>query len=68
MYTVTIGCVPCRDCNSTYFGEAGRSIIIRIEEHKPAFEKGDSKSELINHTLDTNHTLGFGCARVLAYG
>lgn len=40
--------VEC-SCGSTYIGETGRTLEIRLKEHKRAVEKGDNKNGIAVH-------------------
>jgi len=48
--------VTCRDCGSSYIGQTGRSISVRLKEHLDAWEKNDRhKSSVARHLLDSRH-------------
>ena len=44
-------CIPC-NCGRTYIGETGRSLSVRISEHKRAVQQLDRKNALAVHMTD----------------
>ena len=53
--------IPCKDitCGRSYFGETGRSLNIRINEHKNEIRKGNDLNALFHHMESTNHAIDF---------
>ena len=49
--------IPCNDCSESYFGETGRNLNIRIEEHKRACRLGLPNSMVAKHTLELGHRI-----------
>ena len=49
-----------------YIGETGRTGTILKKEHKPAFKKGNLRSKLVHHVLETDHVPDFEMMKVLA--
>ena len=45
--------VPCSDCSSSYFGETGRSLNVRLNEHKYAVSRSDTNNAFYKHQKDT---------------
>ena len=58
-------CIPCKDCNKSYFGESGRGLDTRIEEHKQSVRKGYQYSAIATHCLDVEHRVNFNEARMV---
>lgn len=46
--------INCKDCESTYIGQSGRKLQIRVDEHKKDVKKCKTKSALYKHMLDNN--------------
>lgn len=58
--------IPC-SCGSNYIGQTGRSIELRLREHKgDCKHKRITKSAVAEHTGLTGHKMDFDNARVLA--
>ena len=50
--------VNCLDCEQCYIGETGRTIKIRLKEHKQDVVRGkENISGLSKHIRDTNHNI-----------
>lgn len=47
--------IPCRDCEASYIGEAGRTSQKRITEHKYAVKNNDRKNGIATHAWDHDH-------------
>jgi hypothetical protein len=49
--------IPC-ECSKVYIGETGRTLDIRLSEHKKSIIKMDPKiSKHAEHVIDTNHRI-----------
>ena len=51
-------CVPCCNCPSVYFGETGRSLPVRINEHKNSVARLDSNNAFYRHKKETQENTG----------
>ena len=58
-------CVPCLQCSSCYIGETGRSVAVRLDEHKQACRVGNSYNAIATHSLDLDHRIGFNSAKLV---
>ena len=58
-------CVPCLQCSGCYIGETGRSLAIRLDEHKQACRVGNRYNAIATHSLDQDHRIGFNSARLV---
>ena len=56
--------VPCKDCNSMYFGETGRSLEVRIEEHKRAM-LGSENNMIAKHTWEKDHSINWKDSKII---
>ena len=45
--------VPCLDCSENYYGETGRGLSIRLNEHKNAVSRKDQNNAFFRHQKDT---------------
>ena len=45
--------VPYSDCPNKYFGESGRGLSVRPQEHKYAVSRHDKNNAFYKHKLDT---------------
>jgi predicted GIY-YIG superfamily endonuclease len=47
--------IPCM-CGKSYIGETGRTLEIRLNEHKNSIRKGEiTTSKLVEHALNEDH-------------
>ncbi len=60
------GVIPC-SCGSPYIGETGRSLQVRITEHKRAVRIGDPKNAISIHANSTGHAIDWNNSEVIAY-
>ena len=74
--------IPCKNCPSPYIGETGRHLKCRIGEHQASVKKvanrkytrsrklqadqEENKSALADHAAQTNHTIDWDNAKILA--
>ena len=63
--TKGVYCVPCLDCPLGYLGETGRSISIRLDEHKRACRRGDRDNAIVTHSLVEDYRMGFNRASLV---
>ena len=52
-------CIPCKDCHKCYYGESGRGLEVRIQEHKRNVRNGVQYSAIAAHCLDVGHRVSF---------
>ena len=57
--------IPCGDCDKVYFGESGRGLDVRIQEHKRAYDKVSQNSVLVKHSWDLNHRINWEGAKII---
>ena len=57
--------VPCRDCETCYIGETGRSLQKRITEHKYSVNNNDRKNGIAVHAWDMGHQPDWNAAEVV---
>ena len=57
--------VPCKDCDASYFGETGRGFGVRLNEHRSAVRKKDTKNACFRHSSSLNHELDFDNAKLI---
>ena len=60
--------ISCRDCDSVYISETGRTAGIRLKLHRRSFEKWEIRSKIVNHSLNTNHIPSFDNIKILDTG
>ena len=50
--------VPCGSCDMSYIGETGRTLQLRIKEHRRALTNGDPcMSALAEHAINNHHNI-----------
>ena len=54
--------IKCCDCQTTYIGETGRNLNVRLTEHKRATRNGDISNHIAEHHLKTNHRIDWDSA------
>jgi len=80
--TELIYCIPCKNCPSSYIGETGRKLGLRMKEHRKevdlftagtqtrASRARDSsithKSAITDHAVEENHVIDWDSAEVVA--
>ena len=57
--------VPCRDCGLSYYGETGRSVEVRLGEHKSAVRNKDIKNACYKHVSSTNHNIDWNNSNLI---
>ena len=57
--------IACRDCESSYIGETGRTLKKRITEHKAAVRRGDKNNGVAVHTWEQQHHVNWEGAKVI---
>ena len=57
--------IPCKDCDRFYVGETGRSLDIRIDEHKRACRYGLENSAVAQHSLQLDHRINFENTKII---
>ena len=50
--------VPCENCSSRYFGETGRGLQVRINEHKNSVARLDQNNAFYRHQRETQNNTG----------
>ncbi len=58
--------VNCEECSSYYFGETSKRLMTRMQEHKPAVRRHQTKSRIWAHISETGHVVDFKKANVQA--
>ena len=57
--------VPCTDCECVYnIGETGRSLEMRLKEHRYAVKTKDSRNGIVVHADTHNHKVNWQAASV----
>ena len=59
--------IKCCDCQATYIGETGRTLNVRLTEHKRATRNGDINNHIADHYLQTNHRIDWDSAECITY-
>ena len=57
--------IPCKDCNYRYYGETGRKLSVRLEEHCKDCRLGLQTSMVAKHTLKLGHRINWGSAGII---
>ena len=59
--------VPCKEpnCEKSYYGETGRSIDIRMKEHRNDIRRGNNQNALFNHMETSNHCIDFDSKKLV---
>ena len=56
---------PCKDCNCRYYGETGRQLDVRLEEHRRDCRIGSQTSMVAKHTLELSHRINWAGADMI---
>ena len=57
--------IPCRECETSYIGETGRTLQKRITEHKYAVKTNNRKNGIAVHAWDMCHQPDWEAAEVM---
>ena len=57
--------VPCRECNLKYTGQTGKSLEVRVNQHKDAVRLGHANNAVFKHVRDTNHAINWNSCRLV---
>ena len=57
--------IPCAVCDLCYIGETGRSLSVRIKEHKYAVRTMNMNNAIAVHANDTGHLPNWDKAEIL---
>jgi hypothetical protein len=57
--------IPCCDCDHVYVGETGRTLKVRIAEHKQAVRRFDRKNGIAVHVHDQQHHMNYGFRNIV---
>ena len=56
--------IPCSECSAVYIGETGRTLKVRLAEHKRAVRMGDVNNGIPVHSLKTGHSIAWDKAKI----
>ena len=62
---VGVYAVSCNDCHSFYFGETGRDLKIRIQEHKKVVKEMAQNSAIAKHCCENKHRMNWETSKIL---
>ena len=57
--------IACKDCSSFYFGETGRDIKVRCQEHKRAVREYSQYSAIAKHCWDMDHKMNWDSIKLI---
>ena len=57
--------INCNNCDKFYVGETGRSLNLRIKEHKNDFANNNLNNAMFVHSLDNDHSFNFEDAKTI---
>ena len=57
--------IPCRNCDLKYFGETGRSLEIRTQEHKRDYDNMKMNNVLVKHSWERDHRIDWERAKLI---
>ena len=57
--------ISCKDCSSFYFGETGRDIKVRCQEHKKAVRENSQYSAIAKHCWDKDHRMDWDSLKLI---
>ena len=55
--------IPCLGCPKTYVGETGKSIDVRIKQHKQKYNQADEQNAMFMHSWNTDHRIDWENAK-----
>ena len=64
------GCIyriPCIDCDRFYIGQTGKSLEVRIKQHKYSVRTGQLSNALFVHMSETDHVIDWKTASIIKY-
>ena len=57
----------CCDCQTTYIGETGRNLSMRLTEHKRVMRNGDVNNHIAEHHLQVKHQIDWDSGTCITY-
>ena len=58
--------ISCKDCETKYIGETGRSLKTRQKEHQRSVRLAKTKdSALVEHVYDNNHSIDWNNSKII---
>ena len=60
--------IPCGGCDTSYFGETGRGLVTRVNEHKADFRYHRTTNAMVVHSLKDGHLPRWKDATILHQG
>ena len=57
--------VPCKDCDLVYIGETGRSLDVRMKEHKRDVKNCNTNNANFVHAYDQNHSIDWDSSKMI---
>ena len=58
--------IPCKDCPEVYIGETGRSLKIRLREHRDAVDaRRTNQNAVAKHVVTNEHPVDWGGSQLL---
>ena len=60
--------IPCKGCDRSYYGESGRDVSTRINEHKRDLRAHRTSNSLVMHVDEQGHLPDWDGAKVLHKG
>ena len=58
--------INCKDCDSFYIGQSGKSLNTRIKQHKYSIKTAQLSNALFVHLNNNNHGIDFGNSKVIS--
>ena len=47
--------INCKDCSAVYIGQSGRSINVRVKEHRNSILNNNKNTGISTHCIENNH-------------
>ena len=64
------GCIyeiPCKQCNKRYIGQSGKSLEVRLKQHKYNVRTGNMQNALFIHMNDSNHGINWAMSKEIIF-
>ena len=57
--------IPCKDCDLVYIGETGRSLDVRLKEHKRSVKNCNTNNANFVHAYDNDHHINWESSKMI---
>ena len=57
--------IPCKYCDLIYIGQTGKSLEVRLNQHKDAVRLAHGNNAIFEHLREINHVINWRAAKLV---